>query len=202
MKKIITYLAFIIAMAGGIAGIVAICITAPRQNSDFDYLGFLVGILSMLVLFTVGWQIYTIIDSRSLRKDYEKLNKKLDLKFEDLAFSIYKSQAESFLAAGAFETALFHYLACLDFYDSAPFEAKEEIVDGLLEVKGYLTNNGSNNYKPHQLLISKEDKCEDIKNILKTNNQELIQWVTEFPINGERDPITGKSKEMPSSASH
>lgn len=81
MKRIFQIIASLIGLSGGICGIVAICIKAPRPTADFDYLGLLVGILSLLVLFTVGWQIYTLIDTQKLRRDYDDLNSKLESKY-------------------------------------------------------------------------------------------------------------------------
>lgn len=77
-------MALLIGFAGGICGIVAICIREPRQIGDFDYLGLLVGVLSLLILFTVGWQIYTLIDTQKLRKDYDELNGKIESKYSEL----------------------------------------------------------------------------------------------------------------------
>ena len=54
--------AIIIALASIIMGIVAVAHKCPRYNLDFDYLGLLVGILSLLVTALLGWNIYQVID--------------------------------------------------------------------------------------------------------------------------------------------
>lgn len=53
-----------------ILSIVAVCIAAYRTPElGFDYQGVIVGVLSLLVTVLIGWNIYTLIDIRELRKD-------------------------------------------------------------------------------------------------------------------------------------
>ena len=47
-----------------ILSILAICFSLPRTELSFDYLGFITGILGVLVTVLIGWNIYAVIDFR------------------------------------------------------------------------------------------------------------------------------------------
>lgn len=49
--------------------VMALCMTHPNQLG-FDYIGAIVGILALLVTILIGWNIYTIIDIKKIRKEY------------------------------------------------------------------------------------------------------------------------------------
>lgn len=59
MKTICCYILSTIAI---ILSIVAICVSCPRTDMSFDYLGLVTGILGVLVTVLVGWNIYMIVD--------------------------------------------------------------------------------------------------------------------------------------------
>ena len=46
--------------------LVLVCLVLPRVEVDFDYLGFLVGVLGVLFAVVLGYNIYSIIDLRGL----------------------------------------------------------------------------------------------------------------------------------------
>lgn len=57
-----------------IISIIALCLSVPRsQELDFDYLGLLVGIQSLIVTILIGWNIYCLVDLKGLRKEQEDL---------------------------------------------------------------------------------------------------------------------------------
>lgn len=53
--------AIMFALVAMILSIFTICKTCPKSESDFNYLGFLVGILSLLIAVLLGWQILSTI---------------------------------------------------------------------------------------------------------------------------------------------
>lgn len=69
----------ILAITALILSIIAICRTCDR-TLGFDYIGAIVGVLGAMFTIVVGWQVYTLIDTRQFRKDFDKL--KLDIAVE------------------------------------------------------------------------------------------------------------------------
>lgn len=55
---------FILSILAIILSILAICFSLPRTELSFDYLGFITGILGVLVTVLIGWNIYAVIDFR------------------------------------------------------------------------------------------------------------------------------------------
>lgn len=46
-----------------------VCCFIKIEPISYDYMGILVGVLSLLVTALIGWQIYSLIDIRNLRKE-------------------------------------------------------------------------------------------------------------------------------------
>lgn len=57
---------FILSFIAIVLSIVAICVSCPRSDMSFDYLGLITGILGVLVTVLVGWNIYMVIDFRRI----------------------------------------------------------------------------------------------------------------------------------------
>lgn len=56
-----------------VCSLIALCRTFPNNfGFDFDYIGIIVAIFSALVATLIGWNIYQVIDVKSIRKDFEK----------------------------------------------------------------------------------------------------------------------------------
>ena len=55
---------FILSILAIILSILAICFSLSRVELSFDYLGFITGILGVLVTVLIGWNIYALIDFR------------------------------------------------------------------------------------------------------------------------------------------
>ena len=72
MKTICSYILSLIAI---ILTIVAISVALPRMDMSFDYLGFITGILGVLVTVLVAWNIFMIID---FKQEKEKLHQYFD----------------------------------------------------------------------------------------------------------------------------
>lgn len=74
--------AMVFALAAVVMGIVAIAHKCPRFNLDFDYLGLLVGILSLLVAALLGWQVFNAIENVKTLRKMEDLERKLELQID------------------------------------------------------------------------------------------------------------------------
>ena len=73
--KWVALIAGLLSTLAMIISLVALCRCAPRcSDLGFDYVGVIVGILSLLVTILLGWNIWTIIDSKeTIRKQNEKV---------------------------------------------------------------------------------------------------------------------------------
>ena len=63
-KDSLSYSALIISI---IISITSLSIVAPRSKTlDFDYIGVIIGLLSLIVTVLIGWQIYSTINIKNL----------------------------------------------------------------------------------------------------------------------------------------
>lgn len=69
--------AIIFALGAIIMSIVAVAHKCPRFNLDFDYIGLMVGILSLLVTALLGWQVFNAIENVKTLKKMEALESDL-----------------------------------------------------------------------------------------------------------------------------
>ena len=67
-KEVIIY---IIVLASLIMSIFSLCNSLPRTDG-LDYIGVIVGILSLLVTILIGWNIYTVIDFNKTKEELSK----------------------------------------------------------------------------------------------------------------------------------
>ena len=67
-KEVIIY---IIVLASLIMSIFSLCNSLPRTDG-LDYIGVIVGILSLLVTILIGWNIYTVIDFNKKKDELSK----------------------------------------------------------------------------------------------------------------------------------
>lgn len=112
----------------------AICIAFPRKGAvDFDYMGIIVGILSLLVTVLMAWNIYTVIDSAGKIKRIEehvaeeskRMKEENDLmreEFNGLKRTVNKNDAEFTFSS------IFQYAREMD---SGNF--KEYAIDGYID---------------------------------------------------------------------
>lgn len=63
--------AIIFALAAIIMGVIALATVCPRTDLSFDYMGVIVGILSLLVTALIGWQIFNLIKIDRLKNSLE-----------------------------------------------------------------------------------------------------------------------------------
>ena len=90
IREIITTGLSIIAM---VVSITALCNTLPRMLG-LDYLGVVVGILSLLITLLLGWNIYTLIDFKEKANELESIKKDFRQIFEINKATYIKHVAE------------------------------------------------------------------------------------------------------------
>ena len=71
MQKSIIWFCAVISTVSIIFSSVVLCLYAPSKNLTFDYMGVIVGVLSLLVTILIGWNIYAIIDFNRRKDDLE-----------------------------------------------------------------------------------------------------------------------------------
>ena len=96
----------VLCLIACVFGFASICIAIPRIGDvDFDYMGIIVGILSLLVTVLMAWNIYTVIDSTGkikrieeyVEKESKRMKEENNLmreEFNDLKSTVDKIDAE------------------------------------------------------------------------------------------------------------
>lgn len=93
----------IVAIALSLA---AIIISSPRTNLGFDYIGVIIGILSLLVTVLIGWNIFYALNMKSeLNSKVDKLENELR-KHSILNQKEFQNISETLLRANAFGNKL------------------------------------------------------------------------------------------------
>lgn len=92
----------ILAIIAIIFSIVALCNTCPRLISEdepgFDYMGVIVGVLSLLVALLIGWNIYNALDLNKKISDSVKKNKTMreDIRLSFIDLESKRIQTEEY----------------------------------------------------------------------------------------------------------
>lgn len=92
----------ILAIIAIIFSIVALCNTCPRLISEdepgFDYIGVIVGVLSLLVALLIGWNIYNALDLNKKISDSIKKNKTMreDIRLSFIDLESRRIQTEEY----------------------------------------------------------------------------------------------------------
>ncbi len=74
--------------------LVLVCLVLPRVEVDFDYLGFLVGVLGVLFAVVLGYNIYSIIDLRGLIEQNRQNAEEIKKQRRDLNSSLVQLESE------------------------------------------------------------------------------------------------------------
>ena len=71
MNKVERLVIYIIVAISLIVSIISLCNSLPRTDG-LDYIGVIVGILSLLITMLIGWNIYTVVDFNKRKEDLVK----------------------------------------------------------------------------------------------------------------------------------
>lgn len=149
MKKWERWLIYPFLTASFFMSLIALCRTCPRngENLSFDYMGIIVGILSLLVGFLVAWQIYKTIEVD--RKIEAMNNSSKDAIMDDI---FYNSYMKMMTAEGYFYHILKAGLkSCIPALSSNFSEDKAESLCDVIKLYS------SNIYEPYQIDNIKEE---------------------------------------------
>ena len=98
MKK--EYIPSGLSLIATIMSIIAICVSAYRSPElGFDYIGVIVGVLALLVTILIAWQIYSMIDFNSKKRDLYTLT---NIASNDLQSNMATSEYANWM--------IYHYL--------------------------------------------------------------------------------------------
>lgn len=109
-------------------GIVAICLVAPRRGElSFDYMGVIVGILSLLVTVLIGWNIATVLN---FKDEWARFNHSFEVKRKEVEAlmtshmkmideNINRSSAYTDFLQGEVYTARERYISAFNMYLAA-----------------------------------------------------------------------------------
>lgn len=91
-----TCIAIVASLVALVISIFCVCPTLPRvlntEELNFDYLGLIIGVLSVLVAALIGWNIYTIIDAKQFKKETNDILKD---QANEVSAMIYQMHAQS-----------------------------------------------------------------------------------------------------------
>lgn len=145
-----------------------------KEPITTDWLGVLVGILSLLVMLLIGWNIYSAIDFNRIKKDTEKLNKNIGQQFKKLESDLKMDNATTSIAIARMIT-----------------EGNKGIAEGLSEaLKCFKRHNSSftitmmarDRILTYSTEIIKQDVVKDISPLIREChiNEEIELFLSEF----------------------
>ena len=76
MRKFLPYINLIFSLASISLSIISICRSYPRNMElGFDYLGFIIGILGIIVAVLIGWQLFNALNLKDYVQQAEEAKK-------------------------------------------------------------------------------------------------------------------------------
>lgn len=91
--RVMSWIALLVSLS---SLIIVLAERYPRTGLGFDYLGLIVGILSILVTILIGWQIYSVINIRETAKAISKTRAEFSLESERNLTQTYLSLSDFF----------------------------------------------------------------------------------------------------------
>ncbi|MGE4308794.1 hypothetical protein [Bacteroides sp.] len=177
MKK--ENIALEISIISIVTSIAATCVAIYRTPElGFDYMGVLVGILSLLTTVLIGWQIYTFIDIKKHSQNLQKISAGTSLEIqknmavsESANWMIYHYLLLNEDPLGLNYRFIYHGIACLfhtsQFYDIVTCNA---IVKGLLECI----------VEPKSITVTKSGKNDILKLLYGVKDSDKIDGYLEL----------------------
>ena len=78
IRRIFSKWLWLFSLIISLANIVVVCLSLPAGHEpDFDYLGLIVGSLSILVTVLIGWNIYTLVDFKENIKQMKDIKEEV-----------------------------------------------------------------------------------------------------------------------------
>lgn len=196
-NRIKSYWSNCLSIAAIICSVVAICISLPSAPElGIDYIGVIVGILSLLVTMLIGWQIWNVIaiDKKidgKVKQTSDSLTESINVTKKEMIEYIEKAneksqteimtsllfiQGDNFLFKSQFENALLRYLDIIsDIIEKPYIENYSDAINAcILKAREAMRSVNNNELKR----VLKEEKKESyLKALLKIEGYKAIEII-------------------------
>ena len=196
-NRIKTYWSNCLSIAAIICSVVAICVSLPSAPElGIDYIGVIVGILSLLVTMLIGWQIWNVIaiDKKidgKVKQTSDSLTESINVTKKEMIEYIEKAneksqteimtsllfiQGDNFLFKSQFENALLRYLDVIsDIIEKPYIENYSDAINAcILKAREAMRSVNNNELKR----VLKEEKKESyLKALLKIEGYKAIDII-------------------------
>ena len=196
-NRIKSYWSNCLSIAAIICSVVAICVSLPSAPElGIDYIGVIVGILSLLVTMLIGWQIWNVIaiDKKidgKVKQTSDSLTESINVTKKEMIEYIEKAneksqteimtsllfiQGDNFLFKSQFENALLRYLDVIsDIIDNPYIENYSDAINAcILKAREAMRSVNNNELKR----VLKEEKKESyLKALLKIEGYKAIDII-------------------------
>ena len=196
-NRIKSYWSNCLSIAAIICSVVAICVSLPSAPElGIDYIGVIVGILSLLVTMLIGWQIWNVIaiDKKidgKVKQTSDSLTESINVTKKEMIEYIEKAneksqteimtsllfiQGDNFLFKSQFENALLRYLDVIsDIIEKPYIENYSDAINAcILKAREAMRSVNNNELKR----VLKEEKKESyLKALLKIEGYKAIDII-------------------------
>lgn len=196
-NRIKSYWSNCLSIAAIICSVVAICVSLPSAPElGIDYIGVIVGILSLLVTMLIGWQIWNVIaiDKKidgKVKQTSDSLTESINVTKKEMIEYIEKAneksqteimtsllfiQGDNFLFKSQFENALLRYLDVIsDIIEKPYIENYSDAINAcILKAREAMRSVNNNELKR----VLKEEKKESyLKVLLKIEGYKAIDII-------------------------
>ena len=196
-NRIKSYWSNCLSIAAIICSVVAICVSLPSAPElGIDYIGVMVGILSLLVTMLIGWQIWNVIaiDKKidgKVKQTSDSLTESINVTKKEMIEYIEKAneksqteimtsllfiQGDNFLFKSQFENALLRYLDVIsDIIEKPYIENYSDAINAcILKAREAMRSVNNNELKR----VLKEEKKESyLKALLKIEGYKAIDII-------------------------
>ena len=196
-NRIKSYWSNCLSIAAIICSVVAICVSLPSAPElGIDYIGVIVGILSLLVTMLIGWQIWNVIaiDKKidgKVKETSDSLTESINVTKKEMIEYIEKAneksqteimtsllfiQGDNFLFKSQFENALLRYLDVIsDIIEKPYIENYSDAINAcILKAREAMRSVNNNELKR----VLKEEKKESyLKALLKIEGYKAIDII-------------------------
>lgn len=196
-NRIKSYWSNCLSIAAIICSVVAICVSLPSAPElGIDYIGVIIGILSLLVTMLIGWQIWNVIaiDKKidgKVKQTSDSLTESINVTKKEMIEYIEKAneksqteimtsllfiQGDNFLFKSQFENALLRYLDVIsDIIEKPYIENYSDAINAcILKAREAMRSVNNNELKR----VLKEEKKESyLKALLKIEGYKAIDII-------------------------
>lgn len=138
MKKVERWIVYPVLIVVGILSFISLSQGHPRVLG-LDYIGVVVGVLSLLVTALISWQILTLIDIRKIRDNFDARDKELSVKIEKIYVDFYNSIAGIYNKQDdSYYYLLYMLLKCVHQSNARLFDNCNHTIFAILQIDGII----------------------------------------------------------------